>query len=115
MIKEAHTLIRSGLEEVLADLRGESVGLRSTVVEVGVDVRAIRAKLGLTQPKMAQFLGTSKSGYQKWEQGSRHPRGAALTLLRIADAEPEAVARVIAGDQGAVPKTDGAAEQRTAR
>jgi putative transcriptional regulator len=44
---------------------------------------------------MAQFLGTSLSGYRKWEQGQRQPSGAARTLLRVMEKEPEAVLRVL--------------------
>ena len=44
---------------------------------------------------MAVALGTSPSGYRKWEQGQRRPSGAARTLLRVMDKEPEAVLRVL--------------------
>ena len=88
--------LRRGLEEALAFVNGEATNVRTTEVEVtGVDVRAVREKLQLTQPSMAGLLGASTSGYRKWEQGVRRPGGAALTLLRIADNEPEAVLRAI--------------------
>lgn len=41
------------------------------------------------------MLGTSPSGYKKWEQGKRQPSGAARTLLRVIDREPEAVLRAL--------------------
>jgi len=44
---------------------------------------------------MATVLGTSPSGYKKWEQGKRQPSGAARTLLRVMDREPEAVLRAL--------------------
>ena len=88
--------LRSSLEEALAHVRGEPTNVRVTQIEVDVpDVKAIRTKLGLTQPKMATLLGTSTSGLRKWEQGQRRPNGAALTLLRIAEREPEAVLRAV--------------------
>ena len=50
----------------------------------------------MTQADMAMVLGTSLSGYKKWEQGQRRPSGVALTLLKIMDKEPEAVKRALA-------------------
>lgn len=60
-----------------------------------IDAKAIRQRLHLTQDQMAQFLGTSASGYKKWEQGQRQPSGAARTLLRVMEKEPEAVLRAL--------------------
>ena len=60
-----------------------------------VDAKSMRKSLRLTQQQMADLLGTSVSGYRKWEQGARHPRGAARTLLRVMEKEPEALLRAI--------------------
>ena len=88
----------AGLQEALAHARGEDVpGMRIHHIDIPkVDVRAIRKKLRLTQEQMALALGTSPSGYRKWEQGQRQPSGAARTLLRVMEQEPEAVLRVLA-------------------
>jgi putative transcriptional regulator len=90
--------ILAGLKEALAHARGEEVpGIRIHHIEVPeVDTKAIRKKLRLTQEQMALALGTSPSGYRKWEQGQRQPSGAARTLLRVMEQEPEAVLRVLA-------------------
>jgi len=90
--------ILTGLKEALAHSRGEEVpGMRVHHVQIAeVDTKAIRKKLRLTQEQMALALGTSPSGYRKWEQGQRQPSGAARTLLRIMEQEPEAVLRVLA-------------------
>ena len=88
-------LIRS-MQEALAYTRGEKVAVRVTRVEKPrVQVKRIRQKVGLTQDTFATVLGVSVSGLRKWEQGQREPHGAALTLLRIMDREPEAVIRAI--------------------
>jgi len=59
-------------------------GIKVHDMEVGaVDAKAVRKKLDLTQDQMATVLGTSPSGYKKWEQGKRHRSGAGGTLLRI--------------------------------
>ena len=93
------------MSEALAHSQGKDVpGMRVHSVDLGsVDAKAIRQKLDLTQDEMAAVLGTSPSGYKKWEQGKRQPSGAARTLLRIMEREPEAVLRALsagaAGDE----------------
>jgi len=52
-------------------------------------VKAIRAKTGLTQTRFADVLGVSKRTLENWEQGRRHPTGPARALLKILDADPK--------------------------
>jgi len=86
-----------GMQEMLAHMRGEDTGATVHKVKVEtVDTKAIRSKYKMTQADMAMVLGTSLSGYKKWEQGQRRPSGVALTLLKIMDKEPEAVKRALA-------------------
>ncbi len=61
----------------------------------GADVAAIRARLGRSQSDFAQMIGVSIATLQNWEQGRREPRGPALALLRVADADPRAVERAL--------------------
>jgi putative transcriptional regulator len=86
------------MSEALAHAQGKAVpGMKAHEVEVDApDAKAIRKKLHLTQDQMALVLGTSPSGYRKWEQGQRQPGGAARTLLRVMEKEPEAVLRALA-------------------
>jgi putative transcriptional regulator len=37
------------------------------------------------------MIRVSKGALQNWEQGRRHPRGPAQTLLRVFEKDPEAV------------------------
>ncbi|MEO5756377.1 MAG: helix-turn-helix domain-containing protein [Mesorhizobium sp.] len=96
MTKFGADLIQA-MSEALAHAQGKDVpGIGVHSVDVGtVDAKAIRQKLDLTQDEMATVLGTSPSGYKKWEQGKRQPSGAARTLLRIMEREPEAVLRAL--------------------
>jgi putative transcriptional regulator len=89
--------IIDGLKEALAHAQGDDVpGIKISHFDVAqVNTKAIRKKLRLTQEQMALALGTSPSGYRKWEQGQRQPSGAAKTLLRVMESEPEAVLRVL--------------------
>jgi len=58
------------------------------------EIRAIRAKLGFTQPQFASFLNVPKITAVSWENGSRKPSGAALRLLAVARRHPEALEAV---------------------
>ena len=59
------------------------------------DVRALRARLGLSQANFALRFGFSIDTLQQYEQGRRTPSGPASTLLRVIAADPEAVMRAI--------------------
>lgn len=100
MTKFGADLIQA-MSEALAHAQGKDVpGIRVHTVDIGtVDAKAIRKKLDLTQDEMATVLGTSPSGYKKWEQGQRQPSGAARTLLRIMEREPEAVLRALSAKE----------------
>jgi len=58
-------------------------------------VRALRTKLGLTQAQFARRFGFTLDTVQQYEQGRRHPSGPASTLLRVIEADPEAVVRAL--------------------
>ena len=48
-----------------------------------------RKSVNLTQREFAKLLNVSIDTVQDWEQGRRSPRGAAKTLLRIAQSYPK--------------------------
>jgi putative transcriptional regulator len=53
-----------------------------------------RQSANLTQKKFAKLLNVSIDSIQDWEQGRRSPRGAAKTLLRIAQEHPEVLEKI---------------------
>ena len=53
-----------------------------------------RQSVNLTQKEFAQLLNVSIDSVQDWEQGRRSPRGAAKTLLRVAQSHPEVLERI---------------------
>ena len=59
------------------------------------EVRALRARLGLSQSQFALMFGFSVDTVQQYEQGRRVPSGPASTLLRVIAKEPEAVIRAL--------------------
>ena len=53
-----------------------------------------RKSVDLTQREFAALLNVSIDTIQDWEQGRRSPRGAAKTLLRIAQSHPDILEEV---------------------
>jgi putative transcriptional regulator len=74
--------------------RGVSRPARSFTFDPA-DVRAIRGRLKKSQAEFALMIGVSVGTLRNWEQGRRTPEGPALALLRVAAAEPTAVARAL--------------------
>ena len=60
-----------------------------------VDVRAIRARLKLSQTEFARRFGFTAAAVRQWEQGRRQQHGPARVLLTIIDREPNAVRRAL--------------------
>jgi putative transcriptional regulator len=59
------------------------------------EVRALRARMGLSQAQFAHRFGFTVDTVQQYEQGRRVPSGPARTLLRVIAADPEAVMRAL--------------------
>ena len=55
------------------------------------EVKRIREQIGFSQAKFATLIGVSIRTIQNWEQGHRRPTGAAKVLLRLVQADPEAI------------------------
>lgn len=80
--------------ESLEALRQElaASGVRATVLpNAGIDVRAIRDRLGLTQEQFAIRYGLEIEAVRNWETGRRTPDTAAQSYLRTIAAMPDAV------------------------
>jgi putative transcriptional regulator len=59
------------------------------------DVRDVRERLDATQEEFALMIGVSVATLRNWEQGRRTPDGPARALLRVAAANPRAVAAAL--------------------
>ena len=75
--------------------RGETKASRRFEIKP-VDIKAIRARLALSQSEFALMLGVSAATLQNWEQGRRTPEGPARALLRVVEKKPEAVLEALA-------------------
>lgn len=87
--------IRQGLSEAITHAKGNVHGMRVHRPRQ-VDVKAVRAKVGMTQEQFAAQFGFSPATLRHWERGDRTPRGAALVLLNVIDRNPQAVIEALA-------------------
>jgi len=60
-----------------------------------IDVRAIRAKLKMTQEDFARQFGFSINTLRHWEQGKRIPEGPTRAYLLVIDRAPKAVTKAL--------------------
>ncbi|MGC1509906.1 NadS family protein [Ketobacter sp.] len=91
----AFTSIKQGLTEAIEYSEGK---VRKAVIHEfsALDVKAIRAKLGMSQNEFASAFGISVSTLRHWERGDRTPQGPALVLLNVVAKEPDVVLRALA-------------------
>ena len=87
--------IMEGLGEVEAIVEGRMEPAR-VFVPAQVDVKAIRARTGLSQAAFAAKFGFSAAAVRDWEQRRRAPEATARVLLTVIDREPDAVQRALA-------------------
>ena len=96
MTKKAFDSIMAGLQDALAYVQGDESAARVVHVHVKpADIKAARKKVGLSRDDFARMFGLSAATLRKWENGERHPNGAARALLAIISREPEAAMRAL--------------------
>ena len=89
-MSNAFSSIKQGLEEALAFSKGK---IDKAIVHefTPLDVKKVRAKVGMSQSQFASAFGISVSTLRHWERGDRSPQGPALVLLNVVAKEPQAV------------------------
>ncbi len=106
----AADLIREGLEEAVAFVRGEQTGARVHRVPITArramasppptlersQIIDLRTKLGVSQTVFANALNVSPETVRAWEQGRNTPGGPALRLLEIAETRPAVILEKVA-------------------
>ena len=80
-------------QKLLNAVREMKAGLGKVVYSPVTDARE---KSGLSQSEFAALLGVSVRTLQAWEQGQRHPSGAARTLIKIALTQPGVLRKLAA-------------------
>jgi len=91
----AFNSIKQGLQEAIAHAKGNTRGVRMHRPRA-IDVKAVRAKIGMTQEQFAACFGFSAATLRHWERGDRSPHGSALVLLNVIAHNPEAVIAALA-------------------
>lgn len=88
--------IAKGLKEAIryAERDRPPAAYRAHVPEQ-LDVKAIRAKLGLTQQAFAARYGFSVNTLRHWEHGTRQPEGPTRAYLLVIDRAPDAVRKAL--------------------
>lgn len=81
--------ILEGIQEIKEFKAGKRT-LKTTRFSEPSPPKTIREKLNLSQMEFANLLGVSVRTLQDWEQGRRHPKGPAKSLLRVAEHHPNA-------------------------
>jgi putative transcriptional regulator len=89
-MSNAFSSIKQGLEEALDFSKGK-VGKAVIHKFSALDVKEVRAKVGMSQNEFASAFGISVSTLRHWERGDRSPHGPALVLLNVVAKEPQAV------------------------
>jgi putative transcriptional regulator len=90
--------IRRGLEEALAYAEGTAeVNHYGIHIPADIDVKAIRARLKMTQEEFAARFGFSINTLRHWEQGRRVPEGPTRAYLLVIDRDPKAVQKASGG------------------
>ncbi len=75
--------IKQGLQEAMEHARGKETGVKLHRPR-SVDVKAMRAKLGMTQEQFAARFGFSTATLRHWERGAAHSMLAAQLWNRCA-------------------------------
>lgn len=87
--------IMAGLGEVLDIVEGRAEPARVYAAPAALDVKALRASMGMTQEQFAAQFGFTKAAVRDWEQHRREPVATARIVLKMIEQEPEAVKRVL--------------------
>lgn len=82
-------------EEVTNAMGGSKSSPIRVHIPQEIDVKAIRAKLGMTQHEFASRFGFSVRTLQHWEQKHRAPEGPTRAYLLVIDRDPDAVQRAL--------------------
>ncbi len=75
----------------IADGTLAPAAVHAVAVTPDIDVRALRARLGLSREQFSQRFRFPARTVQEWEQGRRKPDQAARAYLTVIDRNPQAV------------------------
>ena len=100
--------IVAGLREAISYAKGDQrKASRVTTFKVpdNIDVGKVRESLKMSQAEFALRFGFSLGTLRQWEQGRRHPDGAARVLLTVIKRDPSAVNNALQTEAEDTPPT----------
>lgn len=87
MIKVAHEMVQDlhsiGLVDKLTMRKFDALCLPKVKKLGPKEIKKIRVREKVSQPVLAMYLNVSPYTVKNWEQGTKHPTGAALKLLNL--------------------------------
>ncbi len=95
-MNEAFESIKKGLNEAVEFAKGNEEGARVTHLNLNMDVKAVRKKMGMTQKDFAYSFGINLGTLRHWERGDRKPKGPALVLLNLVQKDPQTILNLLA-------------------
>ena len=95
MNKRLYAELVESMTQMNEIVRGERAPSREFHVDA-IAIKALRSKLGLSQPKFAALLHVNVGTLRNWEQGLREPTGPAKALLIAISRDPTHVLRALA-------------------
>jgi putative transcriptional regulator len=93
-MSEAYKSLSKGLKEAIEYSKGNDKGAREFRPK-HIDVKKLRERIGMSQPKFAASFGISLGTLRHWERGDRYPQGPALVLLNLLFKDPNTVLEVL--------------------
>ena len=80
----------AGAKQILAHVEGRKI-LKEYTLPIPVNVKEIRAKVGMSQASFAKAFCLNHRTIQQWEQGKAQPDLAVRAYLTVIERNPEAV------------------------
>lgn len=90
-MKTAFDKIAAGLADATAYAQGDTSKGRSNAI----DVKAVRTETKMTQGDFAKTYHFPVGTVRDWEQGRRQPDTGSATLLKMIQADPDGVKKII--------------------
>ena len=73
-----HEMVTTASTELIQKTQARYMGLLA-----GLDIRALRDRLGYSQDQLSDLLGCGKKSLSRWENGREYPSQLVNTLLRL--------------------------------
>lgn len=93
-MSKAFKSISQGLKEAIEFSEGNTKTAK-VFKPKHVDVKKLRERIGISQPKFAASFGISLGTLRHCETGDRYPQGPALVLLNFLSKDPNTVLDVL--------------------